>query len=76
MTISVHVQMSSGCGHGEQTVALVQEVLGQLAADARLEIVHVRTAEDVERRGFRRSPTVLVDGADLEPHPPAGVGLG
>ena len=32
--------------------------------------------EDAERLGFRGSPTVLVDGADIEPVPPGGVGLG
>ena len=76
MAISVQVQMSPGCGHGQQTVALVRGVLGQLAPDARLEIVDVRTMEDAERLGFRGSPTVLVDGEDVEPQPPAGVGLG
>ncbi len=76
MAISVHVQMSPGCGHGQQTVALVQDVLDQLAADARVEIVEVRTVEEAERLGFRGSPTVLVDGEDIEPRPPAGVGLG
>jgi hypothetical protein len=68
--------MSPGCGHGRQTVALVQDVLGELAPDARVEIVDVRTVEEAERLGFRGSPTVLVDGADIEPRPPAGVGLG
>ncbi len=76
MAISVHVQMSPGCGHGQQTVALVRDVLGRLAPDARVEIVDVRTMEDAERLGFRGSPTVLIDGVDIEPHPPAGVGLG
>ncbi len=76
MAITVQVQMSPGCGHGEQTVALVRDVLAQLAPDARIEIVDVRTAEDAERLGFRGSPTVLVEGADIEPRPPAGVGLG
>jgi hypothetical protein len=76
MAISVHVQMSPGCGHGRLTVALVQEVLGQLAPGARLEIVDVRTVEEAKRLGFRGSPTVLVDGMDIEPLPPAGVGLG
>lgn len=77
MAIRVQVQLSPGCGHGEQTVALVRAVLGQLAPDARVEIVEVRTAEDAERLGFRGSPTVLVDGADIEPRPPVGgVGLG
>lgn len=76
MAISVHVQMSPGCGHGEQTVARVRDVLGLLAPDARLEIVHVPTLEEAERLGFRGSPTVLVDGEDIEPPPPPGVGLG
>lgn len=76
MTISVHVQMSPGCGHGQQTVALVQAVLGRLAPDARLEIVEVRTVEEAERLGFRGSPTVLVDGEDIDPGPPGGVGFG
>jgi hypothetical protein len=76
MAITVQVQMSPGCGHGEQTVVLVRDVLSRLAPDARVEIVVVRTADDAERLGFRGSPTVLVEGADIEPRRPAGVGLG
>lgn len=76
MAISVHVQMSPGCGHGQQTVELVRDVLSELAPDARVEIVDVRTMDDAERLGFRGSPTVLIDGVDIEPSPPAGVGLG
>ncbi len=76
MAISVHVQMSPDCGHGQQTVALVRDVVGMLAPDARVEIVEVRTVEEAERLGFRGSPTVLVDGADIEPRPPPGVGFG
>jgi hypothetical protein len=76
MAISVQVQMSPGCGHGRKTVELVGEVLTALALDARIETVVVATAEDAERLGFRGSPTVLVDGVDIEPGPPGGVGLG
>jgi hypothetical protein len=76
MALTVHVQMSPGCGHGQETVALVQSVLGELAPDAHLDIVEVRTMEDAKRLGFRGSPSVLVDGEDIEPRPPAGVGLG
>lgn len=76
MTISVQVQMSPGCGHGRQTVALLRDVLAELAPDASVEVVDVGTIEDAERLGFRGSPTVLVDGADIDPSPPAGVGLG
>jgi len=76
MVITVHVQMSPGCGHGQQTVALVRDVLAELAPDASVEIVDVGTIEDAERLDFRGSPTVLVDGADIELRPRAGVGLG
>lgn len=74
--LDVQVLMSPGCGHGKQTVELVKEVLGELAPGSRLATAIVSTAADAERLGFRGSPTVLVDGVDLEPGPPGGVGLG
>ncbi len=73
---TVQVQMSPGCGHGQKTVELVRDVLHELAPDARIETVTVATIDDAERLGFRGSPTVLVDGADIEPGPSGGVGLG
>jgi hypothetical protein len=76
MAIRVQVQMSPGCGHGEQTLELVREVLGELAPDARLETVTIATLGDAQRLGFRGSPSVLVDGADIERGPPGGVALG
>jgi hypothetical protein len=76
MAIPVQVQMSPGCGHGRQTVELVRDVLAELAPDASVEIVEVRTADDAERLGFQGSPTVLVGGADIDPRPPSGTGLG
>ncbi len=72
----VQVQMSPGCGHGQKTVALVRDVLRELAPDGRIETVTVATMDDAERLGFRGSPTVLIDGTDVEPGPPGGVGLG
>lgn len=72
MTISVEVRMSPGCGHGQETIELVRQVLDALAPDARVEIVTVATTEDAERLAFRGSPTVLVDGVDIEP--PGGAG--
>ncbi len=73
---TVQVQMSPGCGHGQQTVELVRRVLDELAPDARIEPVAVESLEQAERLGFRGSPTVLIDGTDIEPGPPGAVGLG
>ncbi len=74
--LAVQVLMSPGCGHGQKTVVLVRGVLDDLAPDAEIETVTVATMDDAERLGFRGSPTVLVDGKDIEPGPPGGVGLG
>jgi hypothetical protein len=76
MPIRIQVQMSPGCGHGERTLELVREVLGELAPDARLETVTIATLGDAQRLGFRGSPSVLVDGADIERGRPGGVALG
>jgi hypothetical protein len=76
MAVTVRVLMSPDCGHGRKTVALAREVLAELAPDARIETVTVANLDDAERLGFRGSPTVLVEGIDIEPDPPGGVGLG
>ena len=74
--LDVQVQMSPGCGHGRKTLELVRSVLDQLAPGTDIQTVAVATMEEAARLGFRGSPTVLVDGSDIEPGPPGGVGLG
>jgi hypothetical protein len=54
----------------------VRDVLRALAPEARLELIDVATDADAQRLAFPGSPTVLVDGADIDPGPPGGVGLG
>ncbi len=76
MAPTVQVLMSPGCGHGQKTLELVRRVLDELAPGARIEAITVATMADAERLGFRGSPTVLVDGTDIEPGPPGGAGLG
>jgi hypothetical protein len=74
--MKVEVLASPGCGSGQRTLALVGEVLRGLAPGATLELVLVTTAEEAERLRFPGSPTVRVDGLDVEPRPPTDVGLG
>ena len=75
MAMRVQVQMSPGCGHGQKTVELVRRVIDDLSLDADIETVTVATMEEAERVGFRGSPTVLIDGTDIEPGLQGGVGL-
>ena len=72
----VQVMMSFGCGHGQQTLEMVREVVRILAPSAQVEAIAVNTAEEAERLGFPGSPTVLVNGVDIDPDRRAGVGLG
>jgi hypothetical protein len=74
--LTVQVLMSPGCGHGQQTLKLVRQALDELAPETRVESIDVRTMEDAERLCFRGSPTVLIGGVDIDPNPPASVGLG
>ena len=64
------------CEHARQVLPLVEAVLRDLAVIATVEVVLVETVEQAERLAFPGSPTVRVDGLDVDPDPPAGVGLG
>ncbi len=74
--LTVQVLMSPGCSHGLQTVRLVSEMIATFAPEARLRTIVIRTEADAELHGFPGSPTVRVDGKDIDPHAPASVGLG
>lgn len=68
--------MSPGCGHGPRTLELVRDVAAGLAPGARVEASVVRSLDEAELLGFRGSPTVLVNGQDVDPGPLGGTGLG
>lgn len=68
--------MSPGCNHGRLTVDLLSQVVRELGPPDAVETIQVATLEDAERLGFPGSPTVLVDGVDIEPQAPTRVGLG
>lgn len=72
----IQVLMSPGCGHGDRTSKLVADLVQELAPLATVEIVLVATQDDAALHGFPGSPTVRVNGEDIEQPPPANVGLG
>ena len=74
--MKIEILMSPGCGNGAKTQALVAEVLREHAPEAKAETILVTTLEDAERLGFLGSPSVRVDGKDVDPQAPANVGLG
>jgi uncharacterized protein YoaH (UPF0181 family) len=74
--MKIQVLMSPGCGHGARAVELVADVIRQSAPGAAVETISVATLEDAAQWSFPGSPTIRVDGNDIDAEPPAGVGLG
>ncbi len=74
--MKIQILMSPGCGHGLRTAELVAEIVRTHSLDAQVENVLVESLEDATRLAFPGSPTIRVDGVDIEPQAPAGVGLG
>lgn len=72
--MKVEVLILPGCGDGERTAELVAQVVREQALGT-VETILVRTSEDAERLAFVGSPTVRLDGVDIEPNPPRDVGL-
>lgn len=65
--MKIEVLFFEGCPNHRRAVELAKSVAADLVADARLEEVEVRDPDDAERRRFLGSPTIRVDGEDIEP---------
>ena len=57
----------AGCPNHAPTVSLAREVLGELGLEAELREVSVETLADAEAQRFIGSPSVRVNGKDIEP---------
>jgi hypothetical protein len=56
-----------GCPSHPEARALLQEVLAEHGIDAELETREVRTQEEAVALAFPGSPTIRVDGRDVDP---------
>ena len=64
---SVRVLYFDGCPHWEATLESVRRAAAAHALDAHVEAVAVRSLEDAVQLRFLGSPTVQVDGVDIDP---------
>jgi hypothetical protein len=55
-----------GCPSYPEAEALVRAVVAELGIDAELELIHVGSQEEAEALGFVGSPTIRVDGIDVD----------
>jgi hypothetical protein len=64
----VEILYFEGCSNHEPALALVERVDRELGTDADVRRVNVPDQEAAERLRFLGSPTVRVDGIDIDPH--------
>lgn len=65
--MKIQVLYFEGCPNHQPTVALVREVVTGLRLSAEVEEIEVNTQTEAERLRFLGSPTVQVNGIDIEP---------
>lgn len=63
----IEVLYFDGCPSTDAFLARLRDLLTQLGATDRLELRRVETIGDAERERFLGSPSVRVDGYDIEP---------
>lgn len=63
----VEVLYFQGCPNHRQAVELTRKVVSEIGVDAEIEEVEVKTLQDAARVRFLGSPSVRVDGVDIEP---------
>jgi len=70
--MKIEVLSSDGCAHLAPTMALLEEAVAALAPGSSLERVRVATLEEARRLQFLGSPSIRVDGLDLQNRAPEG----
>ena len=64
-----HVEVLSftGCPNAETAAALVERIIAELGIDTNVERIDVQDAEQATQLRFLGSPTIRVNGRDIEP---------
>jgi hypothetical protein len=68
----VEVLSFAGCPNREGAIALVERVSAELGNEPELRLVDVPDSRTAKRERFLGSPTIRVDGRDIEPGAEAG----
>jgi hypothetical protein len=65
--VRVEVLTFEGCPNGAPAVELVERLVAETGVEAEVAVVQVETDEQARAHRFLGSPTVQVDGRDIEP---------
>ncbi len=67
MSVNVRVLYIEGCAHTSPTVQLIERVAQDMGIPVQIDEVSVTSQEQAEMLQFLGSPTVQIDGRDIEP---------
>ena len=65
--MKVELYWWEGCPSYPEALALLERVLAERGIEAEVELVEVQTDDDAVRLGFPGSPTIRIDGRDIDP---------
>jgi hypothetical protein len=63
----IEMLFSAGCPHGDAAEELVVRVTQELEVEGDVQRVFIETPEDADRARFLGSPSIRVNGQDIEP---------
>ena len=66
--MKVELLYFDGCPSYEALLPVLRELLAGEGVEDEIELRQVETAEDAERERFLGSPSIRVNGSDIEPH--------
>jgi len=65
--MTIEILYFEGCPNHASALQVVRDVLGGLGVDAEVREVEVKGAEDASRLRFFGSPTIQIEGMDIDP---------
>jgi hypothetical protein len=65
--VDIELLYWDGCPSHPEALELLEDVLSARDIDAEIRVTHVASDAEAERRSFPGSPTIRVDGRDVDP---------
>ena len=70
MSVNITFLYYEDCPSHDAALERLRQVMAEEGVDTEIEIVKVETDEQAQRLRFVGSPTILIDGQDIDPPPP------
>jgi len=67
--VKIRFLYSEECPSHDEAIQRLREVLEEEGVVVEIEVIRVETFEDAKRYRFPGSPTILIDGHDIDPIP-------